>query len=488
MNFEILSHASIHISRRGKSVLIDPWLRGSAYWRSWWNFPPVDSAHVECLNPDYIYLTHIHWDHFHGPSLRAFRRETPILITTDRYTRMQRDLNALGFMNVISLVHAKPFSLGDDFSLTPYLFSPLGDSAVVIASSAATILNANDCKIVGLPLKQLLDQHPRIDFALRSHSPANSRALYSLIDDELNQAVDNRQQYLSSFSNFMAAVKPRYAIPFASNHCHLHRETIQYNDDIVSPIEVRDYFAHFRRTHSLATELVVMLPSSRWDSESGFALQPLSLFDDRARSLNALLETNAALLNEAYRREAQSQVREEDIQPYFQSVFAHSHWLIRRLFRAGPVVIACVSRAAVEGDRDNISYWRVDVYRREVRACTAKDFQLADARVEIPAAVFKHAMRANMFGQVSISKRVKFQARAHAMKRLKRFELLLCFEESELIPLTRQFSVRAIRSILPRWRELVLYGQVIYYRFMRGVSFQDIEQRLLASQAKVLPK
>ena len=483
MNFEILSHASIHIAHRGKSVLIDPWLRGSAYWRSWWNFPPVDIARVENLNPDFIYLTHIHWDHFHGPSLRAFRRNTPILITTDRYTRMRRDLNALGFMNVIELVHAKPFQLGEDFSLTPYLFSPLGDSAVVVASSKTTILNANDCKIVGLPLKQLLDQHPRIDFALRSHSSANSRALYSRIDGALQPVADNRQQYLRSFANFMAAVKPRYAIPFASNHCHLHRETFQYNDAIVSPIEVRDYFAHHSQTHSLATELVVMLPSSCWDSETGFTLAPLTLFDDRAHSLNALRESNATLLNETYRREAKIHVREDDVKAYFQSVFAHSHWLVRRLFKDCPIFIATVSRAVIAGEADNTNYWRVDVYRREVAACAAKDFAMADARIEIPAAVFKHAMRANMFGHVSISKRVKFQAKAHVMKQLQRFELLLCFEESELIPLRRHLSWRAISSYLPRWRELVLYLQVVYYRFIRGVSFQDIEQHLLAKQA-----
>lgn len=44
----------------GKELLFDPWLVGSTYWRSWWNYPPVPRALVDTLKPDFIYLTHIH--------------------------------------------------------------------------------------------------------------------------------------------------------------------------------------------------------------------------------------------------------------------------------------------------------------------------------------------------------------------------------------------------------------------------------------------
>jgi UDP-MurNAc hydroxylase len=481
MRFEILSHASMFIEHRGRSVLIDPWLKGSAYWRSWWNFPPVDADRVASLRSDFIYLTHLHWDHFHGPSLRAFDRATPILVVRDRYTRMRRDLEAMGFTNVIELPHAKPFALGDDFQLTPYLFSPLGDSAVVVASQSTTLLNANDCKIVGLPLTQLLRRYPAIDFAFRSHSSANSRVLYQalneqLLPDDSAPPQDHREGYLQSFANFMAAVRPRFAIPFASNHCHLHRDTFKFNEWIVSPLDVEQHFASYRKTHQLSTEVRVMLPGSSWDEDSGFNLAPVTAFEDRTRALAALADTNKSKLDAAYDREARATISIDDFEKFFGQVFQHCNWLVRRVFNDGPILIQTVAGETRE-------FWRVDVWHREVRVANASDFARADARIIVPTLVLKHAMRANMFGHVSISKRITYQATTAAMKRLSRFELLLCFEESEIIPIHNLFTWRTIASYLTRWREIVLYIDVAYLRFVRRMSFQSIEQHLLAREA-----
>src|SRR6185295_4916310 len=76
MLFQILSHAGLLVQGAGKTLVCDPWLVGSAYWRSWWNYPPVPRGLAESLRPDFIYLTHVHWDHFHGPTLRKFPRDT----------------------------------------------------------------------------------------------------------------------------------------------------------------------------------------------------------------------------------------------------------------------------------------------------------------------------------------------------------------------------------------------------------------------------
>ena len=47
-------------------------------------------------NPDYIFLSHIHWDHFQGPSLRRFNKDTIILIPQDPFERMKEDLKKIG--------------------------------------------------------------------------------------------------------------------------------------------------------------------------------------------------------------------------------------------------------------------------------------------------------------------------------------------------------------------------------------------------------
>src|SRR2546425_1182545 len=144
MFFQILSHASLLVRSGNKTLLTDPWLVGSCYWRSWWNFPPVSPELIENLQPDYIYITHIHWDHFHGPTLKRFSRRTPIFIPLERSRRAWRDLKAMGFTNVNEIPHAKTVTLNDDFKITSYQFSHWGDSAVVIQAAGVTLLDAND--------------------------------------------------------------------------------------------------------------------------------------------------------------------------------------------------------------------------------------------------------------------------------------------------------------------------------------------------------
>lgn len=50
MPFKILSHASLLINSDANELLVDPWLIGSCYWRSWWNYPPVKKEIIEDLN------------------------------------------------------------------------------------------------------------------------------------------------------------------------------------------------------------------------------------------------------------------------------------------------------------------------------------------------------------------------------------------------------------------------------------------------------
>src|ERR1700730_10666548 len=100
MEFEILSHAGLRVEHQGTTLIVDPWLIGSAYWRSWWNYPPVDLERLKALRADFVYLSHNHWDHFHGPSLRMLGKDVPILIPEDRYSRMRDDLYAMGFKRV----------------------------------------------------------------------------------------------------------------------------------------------------------------------------------------------------------------------------------------------------------------------------------------------------------------------------------------------------------------------------------------------------
>lgn len=150
MRFTVLSHAGLLVeSDRGTKLVCDPWVVGSCYWRSWWNYPPVAPGLIEGLQPDVIYLTHIHWDHFHSPSLERFDRGTPIVVPKGNYSRCRDDLVGLGFTNVRELRHGERLEIEPGFSLTSYQFGVFLDSAAMIECDGIKLLNLNDSKHMG---------------------------------------------------------------------------------------------------------------------------------------------------------------------------------------------------------------------------------------------------------------------------------------------------------------------------------------------------
>ena len=57
----------------------------------------------------------------------------------------------MGCTRITELVHGKPCQIGDNFRITSYQFGHFPDSVLVIEADGKTILNANDCKTMGLP-------------------------------------------------------------------------------------------------------------------------------------------------------------------------------------------------------------------------------------------------------------------------------------------------------------------------------------------------
>ncbi len=61
---------------------------------------------------------------------------------------------------------------------------------------------------------------------------------------------------------------------------------------------------------------------------------------------------------------------------------------------------------------------------------------------------------------------------------LGRFTVLCEWTEAELFPLRGNFSARGFRALLPRWREGVLYSQVLL-DLARGNDLVSLEEKYL---------
>ena len=63
MNLELIAHASLKIENKTNKVLItDPWYKSPIYWGSWFLCPEPHIDNEIYQSPDFIYLTHWHFD------------------------------------------------------------------------------------------------------------------------------------------------------------------------------------------------------------------------------------------------------------------------------------------------------------------------------------------------------------------------------------------------------------------------------------------
>jgi UDP-MurNAc hydroxylase len=455
MKFQVLSHAGLLISARDKTLVCDPWIVGSTYWRSWWNYPPVSQELIASVKPDYIYLTHVHWDHFHGPSLKKFDRATPVIVPKGHLSRLKRDLKTVGFKNVIELKHGESYDLAPDFRIYSYQFFPMPDSALVVEADGVTLFNANDSKFMGKPLAQIVHRHPRFDFVFRSHSSANSRLCYD-IDDKPGEMVDDRESYIRSFAAFATKSQARYAVPFASNHCYLHRETFAFNSTIQTPFTVKEFFDEQGIT---TPQVAVMVSGDSWSSEEGFKqdLEASRFFVERDRYLADYAERQRPTLEEFYQREARTSVSLKEMERYFTGFFKALPFPVRRFYRGHPIRYHLTA-----GERTFL--YEIDLADRKVTAVQPGTELEPMPEIHMSALIMKHAMAANFCAQIAIGKRVRFKVNTRTKKYVDLLVFLMNLYESELLPVSAWFRYRFLETWLLRWREVGLYLRIMVDR------------------------
>ena len=64
MRITFTGHVGMFIETEGGTILCDPWFN-PAYFASWFVFPRNDRLDLApFLTPDYLYISHLHHDHF----------------------------------------------------------------------------------------------------------------------------------------------------------------------------------------------------------------------------------------------------------------------------------------------------------------------------------------------------------------------------------------------------------------------------------------
>lgn len=192
MKIKYIYSACLEISTSNITILTDPWFTEGIYDGSWYHFPDIDPfEHIS--EPDYIYISHIHPDHYDPKFLHAlFDRYgvKPILIP-------DLENNYLLFKGKF-----------DGLDLTPTRYLDLGDLELYIEENNTGSISD-------------------IDSALIIHDKINQKNFLNLNDCIFNQThVDKLKKIISRFSKKIDVIALGYtgAGPFPQTYFDLNNE------------------------------------------------------------------------------------------------------------------------------------------------------------------------------------------------------------------------------------------------------------------------
>ena len=218
MKLRTLGHASLTLFGRGRVpiLLTDPWLVGSAYWRSWWlqHYPSQEDLDWTAKSA-FIYVTHEHPDHFHMPTIRRLGHVPSYLFPALAERGYLEYITRLGYRAEI----VEPLrwrALAEDVSILS--IPVLGDDSLLLVDTpTALILNLNDAK--PLPpvvkvIRRLADCVDKTRVLLCSYSPAS--LVNSFVDDTGTVALKSPRHYVDYISRLSDALGANLYLPFAS--------------------------------------------------------------------------------------------------------------------------------------------------------------------------------------------------------------------------------------------------------------------------------
>lgn len=237
MKVEFVTNASVLVTlSNGKRILTDPWYSDGIYYGSWYNFPPLTDEqrerYISC-HPDYIYVSHLHPDHYDPATLQRFDPATPILIGDLGHDHLKRAIQGLGFANIteMSLDETQAFEGGNLTILRQFegtgdgLGDDVGydlDTSIAIRDTDGTfLLHIVDNPIKVGDAKVLLERFGSPDVAILPYGGASfyPHAFPQYSDDEKEtKRVGVKDSRLSGFCEVAEILKPKVVIPAAGSY------------------------------------------------------------------------------------------------------------------------------------------------------------------------------------------------------------------------------------------------------------------------------
>lgn len=209
-------------------ILHDPWFTDGAFDGAWCQFPKVANPISLIGDCDYIYISHIHPDHYDPVFLRKYFKkygEKQILIADFPHNYLAKRLATDGFAFQIlkkplkigrTRLRIYPFSTGSLLDIDSFVILEFNDG-----KKMHRIVNLNDCNFnMDSPQSAQL-KNVSVDILLACYTDASSYPqCYFDLDDPMLKIERARRikNYIGSFVRIAEQINPRCVIPFAGQY------------------------------------------------------------------------------------------------------------------------------------------------------------------------------------------------------------------------------------------------------------------------------
>ena len=247
--FKVIYHysacVSVHVG--DLRILCDPWFTDGIYDGAWFQFPKLDNPISKIGRCDYIYISHIHPDHYDSTFLKKYLIEYPatkIIIADFKHNFLHKKMVRDGLVPIIS---KDEISHGNVcFKIFPNESSSFDiDSAMVVKSGGLSFVNMNDNLFNESQLTQIKEYvDGKITFAALTYTgagpypqtyyPANSEIIKL-------KGQEKKEAFFERYKRLRDSLSPLKTLPFAGKY-HLGGKLVELNEfrGVSDPIEVKN--------------------------------------------------------------------------------------------------------------------------------------------------------------------------------------------------------------------------------------------------------
>jgi UDP-MurNAc hydroxylase len=265
-------HASMRIDTSAGSILCDPWVN-PAYFASWFPFPDNSQLDWETLGDvDYLYVSHLHRDHFDAQHLRRFiSKKATVLLPEYPTSQLEDELRELGFTRFFKTVSNEVHELDGGLkvmiqALTSPTDGPIGDSSLWVEHDGVRLLNQNDARPTDLQIFNDLGH-------VHAHMLQFSGAIWYPMVYELPEGAktafgkQKRDRQFDRTWRYIDDLKADHVFPIAGPPCFLDDALWQFNDIFGDEGNIFPDQSVFLQEYAKVggTNAIVLLPGSVTD-------------------------------------------------------------------------------------------------------------------------------------------------------------------------------------------------------------------------------